>query len=111
MGSPAAPTGILVRTKFFPLSFLLFFFKPRVCLDGGPPDKRTWGETFLSVAPGRHAVRCYVPYLYLRHMGDSTIEVDVAPGTVVAVQWRAPLLVLLAGRWTHVETPQGPPPA
>jgi hypothetical protein len=100
MSGPDGEIGIRVQVKFFPLAFLLFFFKPRLCLDGGQPATVKWGDTFLPAAPGRHSVRCYVPYLYLRHMGDSTIEVDVPPGGVVNVRWRAPLLVFLKGTWT-----------
>lgn len=108
MGSQqSAQPGIRVRTKFFPLAFLLVFFKPWLSLDGGTPEKTPWGETFLPAAPGRHSVRCYVPYLYLRHMGDSTVEVEVPPGGVVAVKWRAPLLVFLTGKWTTVGTEPG----
>lgn len=101
---PAGQSGIQVRTKFFFLMFLLFFFKTQVEVDGGPPVERPWGETFVPVAPGHHTVRCYVPYLFLREMGASTVEVDVAPDQVVAVRWRAPFFVLMAGKWT-VEGP------
>lgn len=99
-GPPEAQTGIQVRTKFFFLAFLLYFFKTQIAVDGGAPVQRPWGETFIPVAPGHHAVRVYCPYLFYRYMGDSVVEVDVAPGQVVAVQWRAPLLVFLKGKWT-----------
>lgn len=111
MGAQPGQSGINVRTKFFPLAFLLFFFKPRLCLDGGPPETNPWGEKFFPVAPGRHSVRCYVPYLYMRFMGDATIEVDVPADGVVAVQWRAPLIVFLTGKWTTTDGSKGGPPA
>jgi hypothetical protein len=106
MGAEQAQQGIRVRVKFFPLAFLLYFFKPRLCLDGGEPQTVPWGETLLPAAPGHHQVRCYVPYLYLRHMGDSTIDVDVAPGGTADVQWRAPLVIFLKGKWSGTPTPQ-----
>ena len=107
MGPQTGQTGVQVRTKFFPFAFLLYFFKPRLCLDGGEPVVVAWGETFIPAPPGRHAVRCFVKYLYLPHMGDSTIDVDVPPGGVASCQWRAPLLIFLAGKWTQPKAPQG----
>jgi hypothetical protein len=94
------PAGIRVITKFFPLAFLLFFCSTRIHLDGGPPVPRKWGETDIPVYPGRHQVRCYFPYLFYRAVGDSSIVVDVAPGQLVTVQWKAPWLVFLKGKWS-----------
>lgn len=97
---PAGQTGIHVRTRFFFLAFLLYFVKTRLHLDGGPPVVRPWGETFIPAPPGRHVVRCYVRYLFYSEMGDSSVEVDVPPGGVVSVSWRAPLTVFTRGKWT-----------
>jgi hypothetical protein len=36
---PAPPTGISVRTKIFPLAFLLLLSRPQVSIDGGPPTR------------------------------------------------------------------------
>jgi hypothetical protein len=94
------PAGIRVITKFFPLAFLLFFCTPRIHLDGGPPVPRKWGETDIPVYPGRHQVRCYFRYLFYRAVGDNSIVVDVAPGQLVTVQWKAPWLVFLKGKWS-----------
>jgi len=100
MSGTDGQTGIRVQTKFFPLAFLLLFFKPWLSVDGAQPTKVSWGETFYPTGPGHHKVRAYVPYLYMRHMGDSTIDVDVAPGAVVSARWRAPLVIFLKGKWT-----------
>jgi len=99
MSDQAAPTGISVHTRFIPLAFILFLVKTRLELDGGPPVVRPWGDSFIPVAPGRHQVRCYFVYLFLSRAGDSAITVDVAPGQVVQLRWRAPWLVFLPGKW------------
>jgi hypothetical protein len=90
---------IEVETKFFVLAFLLLFFKPRIEIDGGPPREHPWGVSGHPVAaPGRHRVTVYVPYLFFSRMGESSVDVDVAPGQAVRVQWNAPWITFMAGR-------------
>jgi len=50
-------------------------------------------------------LRCSVPYLWYRHLGDASTEVTVVPGTTATVQWRTPWLVFLAGKWKTLSTP------
>jgi hypothetical protein len=94
------PAGIRVITGFTPLAFLLYLCTPRIHLDGGPAVPRKWGITDIPVSPGRHHVRCYFPYLFHRAVGDSSIVVDVAPGQLVTLRWKAPWLVFLSGKWS-----------
>jgi hypothetical protein len=100
-----ASTGVNVHLKIFPLGFLLLLFRPRLSVDGGPPAKMSWGKAFVPLAPGTHTLRCYLPYLWYRHLGDATTEVPVGPGAAATVQWRTPWLVFLAGKWKTVTTP------
>ena len=102
MTQTGAESGITVRTKFFPLAFLLYFFKPKIHVDDGYAIDEPWGTHFFALPPGRHTVRCYVPYLFYKTMGDNSVSVDVAPGQVVDVQWRAPWLVSSRARSTSV---------
>jgi hypothetical protein len=97
-----APTGVFVHPKIFPLAFLLLLFSPQLCVDGGPPTKVPWRKTFIGLAPGNHSLRCYVPYLVYRHLGDASIEVTVVAGSSGSYQWRSPWLVFLAGKWKQV---------
>ncbi len=105
--SPESQTGVALKTKYLLVSFLLAFFKPKLVVDGGEPVQVSWGETFIPLAPGRHQLRVFVPYLWYRHMGDSTQDIEVAPGQVVHAQWKSPWLVFLRGKWTF---PQGSAP-
>jgi hypothetical protein len=94
-------TGIMVKTKYYALNFMMYFSKPQVSIDGNPSETVRWGETFIPTSPGRHTVRCFVPYLHLRHMGDSSIDVVVPPGVTASLQWQTPLGSLyLKGKWT-----------
>ncbi|MHB1535160.1 MAG: hypothetical protein ACYC1D_11260 [Acidimicrobiales bacterium] len=104
MSTPAAAqTGILVKTRFFVLAWILHFCTPKLHLDGGEAVERPWGETFMAVEPGPHRLRCYIRYLYLKEMGDSSLDVTVAPGQVVKVEWKAPWLIFLKGKWKVLE--------
>jgi hypothetical protein len=100
MTQSGSQSGIAVTTKFFPLAFLLYFFKPKMHIDDGIAVQQPWGTHFFPVEPGRHSVRCYVPYLWYRTMGDNSTWVDVAPGQVVDVRWKSPWLVFLKGSFT-----------
>ena len=65
-------------------------FKLMLSVDGGEPQALRWGASFIPLLPGRHAVRCYVPYLFWHHFGDSTFEVELSAGVATTVQWRSP---------------------
>jgi hypothetical protein len=97
---PPPSSGVVVRPKVFFFSFILLLFKVHLSVDGGPPFIVGWNENFIPLPPGQHSLRCWLPYLFYRQMGDSTVSVDVAPGALVKAQWRTPWLVFLQGKWT-----------
>jgi hypothetical protein len=96
---PAPQTGVVVRPKIFFFAFFLLLFKVRLSVDAGLETTIAWGENFIPLSPGRHTLRCWLPYLIYRHMGNSSVEVDVPAGGVVRAQWRTPWLVFLQGTW------------
>ena len=100
MSEGGAQSGIQVKTGFRPLAFLLYLCKTRLVIDDGEAMARPWGETFIPVTPGRHTVRCWFRYLYLSKAGNSTVTVDVLPGQVVSVGYRAPWFMFSPGKWT-----------
>jgi hypothetical protein len=103
MAATSEQSGVWVHTKFYWFSFLLALCKPYISIDGGAPGRNSWGSTFIPLPAGRYSIRCYVSYLWYRHMGDSTVPVTVPPDGVVSVQWRAPWLVFIAGKWKTIE--------
>ena len=109
--SPGASAAIDVNLKFFPLAFVLFLCRPRLEVDGGQPVKVSWGVVRIPVAPGRHQLRAYVPYLFFRYMGDATTTVDVGPGQAVQASWSAPWLAFLPGSWKLAGAAAGTGPA
>lgn len=93
---PPAQTGwarsgaIAVRTRFLAISGLLLLTRTTVGVDG-QRHRLPWGRVELPVTPGRHEVS--VSFRYLRRdQGDATLVVDVPPGQVVELGYRAPWL-------------------
>ena len=90
---------IRLRPQFLVIQFFLFFVRPRVSLDGGEPQKikwRAWHE--MPVAPGKHRLFVYFPYLVPRRAGPAEIEVSVDEGQTTDVRYRAPLIMFSPGK-------------
>lgn len=102
---PGGPAGsaIAVTTKFFPLSFIFFFVKPAITIDGMPVPGTRWGRTVLPVQPGQHHLHVHTPYFLPSQVGSADLPVAVAPGQTVELEYRTPMLVWSAGSL-------GPPP-
>ena len=100
--STEPPNGVIVRPKHLKYVVWLGYFTPVLSVDGGPLSELEWSENFVPLPPGKHLLRCYLPYMWFRHMGDSTVEVDIPSTGVVAFQWKVPWMALLRGKWTEV---------
>ncbi len=99
MSDPAPPPAYLeVTTSFYALAFILGLFRPKLAVNGQEYGPISWGATPVPVPPGRYLVEAWVPYLFITRMGHRSVTVDVPPGSVVRVRWRAPWLVFLAGK-------------
>jgi hypothetical protein len=89
--------GIVVNMQFFPLAWLLFFFKPKIALDGQEMPVSGWGRTHLPARPGQHHVQVHVPYFLPPKLGPAETAVDVRPGQVAELEYKAPLWSFSAG--------------
>jgi hypothetical protein len=88
---PSAPSeGIAVTTHFFPLSFLLAFFKPKIVVDGYELPG-TWGRNVVPAPPGQHHVHVHTPYYLPQRMGPADAVVNVHPGRLTELEYKAPL--------------------
>jgi hypothetical protein len=83
----ATDTSIEVKAGFFPLGFFLFACRPRIVIDDGEPEIRSWGTHTFAVSPGRHRVRVYFHYLFKPECGRNEREVEVQQGQVVKVTY------------------------
>lgn len=111
MTTELAATGTIeIRTRFFPLAFILFLCTPRIVIDGAAPVKRGWGTSSFTVSPGRHHVEVYFPYLFLRRCGANSVDVDVQAGDVVLVSFYMPPLIFARGSMS-VDAPRAQLPS
>jgi hypothetical protein len=96
----AGPMGAIeIKTTLFPLAFLLYLFPAKITIDDGAEIAHGWGTRLYPIAPGRHRVRAWCPYMFGFQIGDLTMDIDVYPGQVTGLRWACPWLVFLPGRW------------
>ena len=89
--------GIAVNTQFLPLAWLLYFFKPKIAVDGQEIPVAGWGRTVVPTRPGQHHMHVYVPYFLPSRLGPADATADVRPGLVAELEYKAPLWSFSAG--------------
>lgn len=94
-GQPAE--GIALTTRFFPLAFMLALFKPKVVVDGHQAPVTGWGRTVLPARPGPHHVHVHVPYWLPPRLGNADSTVEVYPGRLVELEYKAPVMAFSRG--------------
>ena len=90
---------IRLHPRFFPLAFLLFFFRPRVRIDGGEQRSIGWFTTTdLQVSPGTHRVTVDHGYFVPSWNHKAEIDVTLQEGQTVTLRYRARVLAFLPGK-------------
>ncbi len=103
------PPGILeVEMKFFPLAWLLYFFSPRVEINGQRHPAK-WGLNRFDLPANQYQLRCYFPYI----LGDTCpahMVASVYVGHTTRIRYDVPLILLGSGKIREVGVvPSGPP--
>jgi len=101
-GPPAAPTGLVLDLHRPPGSGGSGL-TPVLTLDGVAVAAR-WGRNVFCAPPGRHHVGVATAG-YLWRYGATQQVIDVAPGHVVTLGYRSPLVTLARGRLGADERP------
>ncbi|HZE40612.1 MAG TPA: hypothetical protein VE172_17555 [Stackebrandtia sp.] len=104
---PQQPGGggqawITVDAQFFVLNWILFFFKPKIFIDGQLMPNTEWKPNTFPVVPGVHHVKVVSPYLW--EFGPAEMQVNVSPGQNLPLEYKSPLFALF------VPGSLGPPP-
>ncbi len=94
---PAGGSAIAVTTKFFPLFWLLYFFKPKLAVNGQELPQQAWGRQVIPVQPGTYRIEAHTPYILPPKLGPATADVPVAPGQTVELEYKAPLVAFFPG--------------
>ena len=76
---------------------MLFFFKPKITVDGQEMPVAGWGRTVLPARPGQHQVNVHVPYFLPPKLGPADTTADVRPGQLAELEYKAPLWSFSAG--------------
>lgn len=97
-GTSAGTTGIEITAKFFPLAFILNFFKPVFTIDGVASKQKWRTPTFVPTAAGQHQVQVHFPYGFIKTAGKGTTTVTVAEGQVAKLVYKAPWIIFLPGK-------------
>lgn len=79
-------TGIEVEVAFFPLYLVLVLCRPTIVIDGKAHRMR-WGEYFFVLEPGRHTIRVFFRYLFIKECGANSIDVVVEEGKITRVRY------------------------
>ena len=94
-GQPAE--GIALTTRFFPVAFTYALTKPKVVVDGYQVPVTGWGRTVLPARPGPHHVHVHIPYLLPKRLGSADTFVEVYPGRLVELEYKAPAYMYFSG--------------
>lgn len=86
---------INIDAKFFPLTWLLLFFKPKVFINGQQYQAQ-WNQNQFPVPAGSHHVHVEVPFIPPK-MGPADAQVPVGPGQQVSLEYRAPAWLFSPG--------------
>jgi hypothetical protein len=89
--------GIALTLKFFPLAFMLMFFKPVVTVNGQPYQVPWNRRTVIPLPPGQYHVHVHTPYLIPTQVGKADVPVNVGGGHPIELEYRAPLWAFSPG--------------
>jgi hypothetical protein len=89
--------GIAINTQFFPMSFMLLMFKPKISVDGYEAPPAGWGRSVVPARPGPHHVHVHVPYFLPPQFGPADTTVDVYPGRLTELEYKAPVWAFSGG--------------
>lgn len=98
MTTPAAGEGIEVIGRHNPLQWLLYFTQLTVEVDGQAQRGRWRRPRFAAVPPGQHRVNVYFRYLTMARACEAVLDIQVSPGQVAKLEYRAPIFVTAKGK-------------
>lgn len=96
MSDPGASIEIVVQRSA--AAFYLAHSNPWFSVDDRPPEAGRWGTNVVSVLPGHHRVEVWAGTDH--EVGRTPVDVEVFPGCVTQVNWRAPVKGFGRGRAT-----------
>lgn len=87
-GPPSSGVPVTIQASYPPIAFMMALFKPKLELPNGQQVPLNWGPTQITMPPGVHPIRIFVPYLFDICQGRG--HVDTQHGQPVTVYYAAP---------------------
>jgi hypothetical protein len=91
-------SGLEIRTSFMPLQWLLYFFAPKVAVNG-VEYPLAWGTRLAPFPPGHYHVRVWVPYMF-GPFGTAEAQVPIYEGQATTISYTAPMFMFSGGTLT-----------
>lgn len=89
--------------KFFPLAFLLYFFSPKVQINGHVYPAK-WGKNFWDLPAAQYHVRCFFPYILGSETCPAEMVVPLYVGHATVIEYDVPLILLGNGNIKQTHT-------
>jgi hypothetical protein len=89
--------GIAVKTEYSPMEFMFAAFTPKIFINGYEVPVAGWGWTVVPLVPGVHHVHVHTPYFLPSRIGAADATVEVRPGQITELQYKAPLSTFSPG--------------
>lgn len=94
----ASGAGAVSVTFRHPASaFIYQATTPKLRINGVDVPVPGWGTYQYPLAPGRHQLHAWVPYVLPRRAGKATVEVEVHPRQRVDIEYMAPTVTFASG--------------
>ena len=77
------------------MSWMLYLFPPTIVVDGHAYRDK-WATYYYELPPGRHRVEVFFRYL-MRRAGYNSLDVELQPGQVRSIEYRAPFFLFRKG--------------
>jgi hypothetical protein len=98
MTTPASGEGIEVIGRHNPLQWLLYFTQLTVEVDGEPQRGPWRRQRFIAAPAGQHRVNAFFRYLTMARACEAVLDIQVSPGQVARLEYRAPIFVTSKGK-------------
>ncbi len=88
--------GLSITLKCSIWQTLAYIRDPVVEIDG-QRDVGRWGTRRFELSPGKHKLRIFFPYFFVKECGHFEVEVDILPDQVIRLLYEVPSIIFYPG--------------
>jgi hypothetical protein len=94
--------GLEIKAPVSWFLFTLHLFPLKLSINGSPAMPAKWGDNLIPMTPGRHVVRLWWMAYWFMPSNRGELTIDIAPGQVAQLEYKARWLVFLPGKLQQV---------